>query len=711
MTEGKHSVLLEELKGFSPPLGIFALSLAIGNDDLSLPKGSNTATIPTTVAQILAEPYLYQGPRSEASLLQTTRVQSLAQPYTQLQQIAFSHSKYIAQPIPFALSNPPVPFGPFLQINTLIQGLLRPVLRSVVHRHSYTRKPTSNFSYPPQQTSHPQPNPKKLGSPHLSEIKNPSSEPTFYREAKDDCGYGSNPPSRFLFILLLDPKFFDYPEFRDKFRAFGELISFRKTKAFIYVDYRELECAVAAQDALDNTRVQQQSRRSATSGGDRTEKQLAPVAPSSSSSRQPASTAQPSQAQAHLAESLGGPESYKEEHEGNILATESEPLPTSSHPIISMPPNGTVSQTRDWRSPYSNLNKTGHRKSSHTAASGESSGGSWETASRPLPTSSHHITTMPPNGTVSHTGAWMNPSPYLNMTGQQQSSHGTASGGDGRNVWAAEFRPRPTSSYSVTILPPNGTISQTTAGTSLQTNLNMTSNQQSYSATKKLPNGNSFASLDKALISHNRPRPRWVFLGSLSDGDEEFMGRNVPEFGIPLRNRQSNPPKPPQPSTHSFSHFTDEAEEGRVGPLALIAKPEHKPHCQPSDREIQKIATVQKIVTEILPPSSGLAFGKDARDLLIECCVEFITLISSEANEISEKESKKTIACEHITKALEQLGFGDYVPDIMEVANEHKEQLKGREKKANKLEQSGLSTEQLLAMQEAAFRDAAQRHG
>ncbi|RDW66804.1 hypothetical protein BP5796_09553 [Coleophoma crateriformis] len=121
--------------------------------------------------------------------------------------------------------------------------------------------------------------------------------------------------------------------------------------------------------------------------------------------------------------------------------------------------------------------------------------------------------------------------------------------------------------------------------------------------------------------------------------------------------------------------------------------------------------TVQKIVTEILPSSSGLAFGKDARDLLIECCVEFITLISSEANEISEKESKKTIACEHITKALEQLDFGEYVQFINEVANEHKEQLKGREKKANKLEQSGLSTEQLLAMQEEAFRDAAQRHG
>jgi len=88
------------------------------------------------------------------------------------------------------------------------------------------------------------------------------------------------------------------------------------------------------------------------------------------------------------------------------------------------------------------------------------------------------------------------------------------------------------------------------------------------------------------------------------------------------------------------------------------------------------IATVGKIVQEILPPSSGLAFGKDARDLLIECCVEFITLISSEANEISEKESKKTIACEHITKALEQLGFPEYVAGVLEVAGEHKESLK-----------------------------------
>lgn len=120
-------------------------------------------------------------------------------------------------------------------------------------------------------------------------------------------------------------------------------------------------------------------------------------------------------------------------------------------------------------------------------------------------------------------------------------------------------------------------------------------------------------------------------------------------------------------------------------PLALCA---HNPikrisSCAMYHRTTQKLisnplmtATVQKIITEILPASSGQTFAKDARDLLIECCVEFITLISSEANDISEKEAKKTIACEHIEKALTDLGFGEYVPDVLAVAEEHREQLK-----------------------------------
>ncbi|BCR95372.1 transcriptional regulator family: Histone-like TF [Aspergillus niger] len=121
-------------------------------------------------------------------------------------------------------------------------------------------------------------------------------------------------------------------------------------------------------------------------------------------------------------------------------------------------------------------------------------------------------------------------------------------------------------------------------------------------------------------------------------------------------------------------------------------------------------ATVQKIITEILPPSSGQTFSKDARDLLMECCVEFITLISSEANDISEKEAKKTIACEHVERALRDLGFSDYIPDVLAVAEEHKEQLKSREKKQSKMEQSGLSEEELLRQQQELFRSATEKY-
>lgn len=117
------------------------------------------------------------------------------------------------------------------------------------------------------------------------------------------------------------------------------------------------------------------------------------------------------------------------------------------------------------------------------------------------------------------------------------------------------------------------------------------------------------------------------------------------------------------------------SERPEIGIRKLRSRVEPPRNDQPSNFSA---ATVQKIVGEILPASTGIAFSKEARDLLIECCVEFITLISSEANEISEKEAKKTIACDHITKALEQLGFGEYVPAVLEAAAEHKEVQKVR---------------------------------
>ncbi|KAJ6509999.1 histone-fold-containing protein [Mycena vitilis] len=112
-------------------------------------------------------------------------------------------------------------------------------------------------------------------------------------------------------------------------------------------------------------------------------------------------------------------------------------------------------------------------------------------------------------------------------------------------------------------------------------------------------------------------------------------------------------------------------------------------------------ATVAKMITELLP--NDVVCAKETRDLVIECCVEFIHLISSEANEICEQESKKTIAPEHIIGALKRLGFDSFTTEVEDVLKEHKQQQKDREKKVSKFEQSGLTPEELLAAQEELF--------
>uniref|UniRef100_A0A1D1XUF1 Negative cofactor 2 complex subunit beta n=1 Tax=Anthurium amnicola TaxID=1678845 RepID=A0A1D1XUF1_9ARAE len=112
-------------------------------------------------------------------------------------------------------------------------------------------------------------------------------------------------------------------------------------------------------------------------------------------------------------------------------------------------------------------------------------------------------------------------------------------------------------------------------------------------------------------------------------------------------------------------------------------------------------ATVTKLITEMLP--SDIACAKDTRDLLIDCCVEFIHLIASEANEICEKEAKKTIAAEHVITALQTLGFEDYLSEVQEVFKEHKKLQKDRDKKSSRLENSGMTEEELLRQQEQLF--------
>lgn len=117
-------------------------------------------------------------------------------------------------------------------------------------------------------------------------------------------------------------------------------------------------------------------------------------------------------------------------------------------------------------------------------------------------------------------------------------------------------------------------------------------------------------------------------------------------------------------------------------------------------------ATVYKLITELLP--SGVGCSKETRDLLVDCCNEFVHLISSEANEICEKSGRKTISPEHVLEALKSLGFGEYLEEVQQAHDEHTEQSKEKERiRANsKAEASKLSEEELLKQQEELFQAA-----
>lgn len=117
-------------------------------------------------------------------------------------------------------------------------------------------------------------------------------------------------------------------------------------------------------------------------------------------------------------------------------------------------------------------------------------------------------------------------------------------------------------------------------------------------------------------------------------------------------------------------------------------------------------ATVYKIIQEILPP--GISCPKETRDLLIDCCTEFVHLISSEANEVCERAGRKTISPEHVVDALRALGFGDYVEEVMASYEEFQEQVreKDRTRASHKLDSTGMTEEELQRQQEELFAKA-----
>ncbi|XP_006660096.1 protein Dr1 homolog [Oryza brachyantha] len=117
-------------------------------------------------------------------------------------------------------------------------------------------------------------------------------------------------------------------------------------------------------------------------------------------------------------------------------------------------------------------------------------------------------------------------------------------------------------------------------------------------------------------------------------------------------------------------------------------------------------STMFKIIKEMLPPDVRVA--RDAQDLLVECCVEFINLLSSESNEVCSREDKKTIAPEHVLRALQDLGFREYIEEVQMAYEQHKHDTLDSPK-ASKFTGVEMTEEQAVAEQQRMFAEARAR--
>ncbi|KAK9869448.1 hypothetical protein WA026_003203 [Henosepilachna vigintioctopunctata] len=116
-------------------------------------------------------------------------------------------------------------------------------------------------------------------------------------------------------------------------------------------------------------------------------------------------------------------------------------------------------------------------------------------------------------------------------------------------------------------------------------------------------------------------------------------------------------------------------------------------------------ASINKMIKELVP---SVRIANEARELILNCCTEFIHLLSSEANEICNQLNKKTINAEHVLMALEKLGFSDYQAEAEAVLKDCKAVAAKRRRQSTRLENLGIPEEELLRQQQELFAKARQ---
>ncbi|GAX73035.1 hypothetical protein CEUSTIGMA_g487.t1 [Chlamydomonas eustigma] len=123
-------------------------------------------------------------------------------------------------------------------------------------------------------------------------------------------------------------------------------------------------------------------------------------------------------------------------------------------------------------------------------------------------------------------------------------------------------------------------------------------------------------------------------------------------------------------------------------------------------------ATLQKLVKDFMPEDMRVA--GDTVEMLVNCCTEFVQLLSSEANEVATREKKNTIQPEHVMTALKELGFTSFEAEVALAWEQHKEEAKTASSHKAALrktgaDQLGYTEAEQIAMQQQMFAAARAR--
>lgn len=118
--------------------------------------------------------------------------------------------------------------------------------------------------------------------------------------------------------------------------------------------------------------------------------------------------------------------------------------------------------------------------------------------------------------------------------------------------------------------------------------------------------------------------------------------------------------------------------------------------------------TVNNMIKEILPETK---VAKESKDLIINCCSEFIHLVSTEANELAEKSKKAhtLITPDHVIQSLTNLGFNEYIPEVTLAYAEFKDTYK-KKRSLPKQDTTGKTQEELQKEQMEMFEKAKIEH-